>query len=79
MTTTSTDCSLRMIIFTFMYGTAQMQLHTCEGNTHNCERIFMQVIKPNYSSQENSFENLLSLLSIHFFLSNSTLFEDFVE
>ena len=39
----------------------------------------MQVIKPNPSSLGNSLENLLNLVSICFFSSNSVVFEGFVE
>ena len=39
----------------------------------------MQVIKPNPSSQGNSLENLLNLVSIRFFSSNSAVFKDFIE
>ena len=61
------------------YGTAQIQLHTYEVNTHVCEGLFMRVIKPNPSSRGNSLKNLLNLVSICFFSSNSAQLVSFVE
>ena len=39
----------------------------------------MRVIEPNLMSRVNSLENLLNLVSICFFSSNSAIFEDLVE
>ena len=61
------------------YGTAQMQLHTHEVYTRVCEGLFTRVIKPNPLRQGNSLENLLNLVSICFFSSNSAILEGFVE
>ena len=63
----------------YMYGTALMQLHTREVNTRMCEGLFTWVIKPNPLSQGNSLDNLLNLVIICFFSSNSALLEGFVE
>ena len=56
-----------------------MQLHTHEVNTSVCAGLFMRGIKPNSSSQVNSLENLLNLVSIFFFSSNSATLEGIVE
>ena len=64
---------------TIKYSTAQMQLHTREVNTRVCAGLFMRGIKPNSSSRVNSLENLLNLVSILFFSSNSATLEGIVE
>ena len=58
-----------------------MQLHTRKVNTPMYKWIFMRVIKPNPSSFSwgNSLENLLNLVSIRFFSSNSAILEGFTE
>ena len=62
-----------------MHSIAQIQLHTREVNTHVCEGSFTRVMKPNPSSQGNSLENLLNLVSICFLSSNSAISEGFAE
>ena len=68
-----------LAIYFLMYGTAQMQLHTREVNTRMCAGLFTRGIKPNSSSRVNSLENLLNLVSICFFSSNSATLEGTVE
>ena len=44
-----------------------MQLHTREVNTHMCEKLFTQMIKPNPLSGGNLLENLRTQPSKHLF------------
>ena len=56
-----------------------MQLHTREVITRVCAGLFTRGIKPNSSSRVNLLENLLNLVSIFFFSSNSATLEGTVE